>query len=168
MYRVGDLIQYGRTGVCVVEEISEDSPIVSAPPARYYHLRPLYQNCRIRTPVSGGKVSIRPIISREDAETLISRIPELEAKPYYNRNLNQLREHYRSSLENCACEDLVTLTKSLYLKKQEAEAQHRKFGVVDERFMHEAEDLLYGELAAALEIERSDVEKYIAKRLEND
>ena len=161
MYAVGDLILYGRTGVCRVEEINEDAP--GGEGARqFYRLRPLYQNCSIRVPVANGKVFSRPIVSRGEAESLIRRMPELDAEPYYNRNLNQLREHYRQHLEGGRCEDLVRLTKSLYRKKQEAEASRRKFGTVDERYMKEAEDLLFGELAAALEIERAAVEGYIA------
>ena len=162
MYAIGDLILYGRTGVCRVEEIGEDTPRGSDGPQKYYTLKPLYQKCSIRTPVTGGKIFHRPIVSRREAESLIRKMPELEAEPYYNHNLNQLREHYRKRLESCACEDLVLLTKSLYRKKREAEAQRRKLGSVDERYMKEAEDLLYGELAAALEIERSSVEHFIA------
>ena len=86
----------------------------------------------------------------------------MEASPYQNRNLNQLREYYRAWLERFDCESLIGMTKSLYLKKQEAESQKRKFGAVDERYMKEAEDLLYGEFAAALEIDRDKVENYIA------
>ena len=161
MYQVGELILYGRTGVCRVEEIGA----ADGETQQYYVLRPLYQNCTIRIPVAGGKVYSRPIISRTEAKKLIRRMPELEAAPYYNRNLNQLREHYRACMENLSCEDLVLLTKSLYRKKQEAEAQRRKFGAVDERFMKEAEDLLYGELAAALDIERDSVEKTISEMI---
>ena len=161
MYAVGDLILYGRTGVCRVEEIDEDAPRNAEEARQYYRLRPLYQNCSIRVPVANGKIFSRPIVSRGEAESLIRRMPELEAEPYYNRNLNQLREHYRQHLEGGRCEDLVRLTKSLYRKKQEAEASRRKFGSVDERFMKEAEDLLFGELAAALGIERGAVERYI-------
>ena len=90
----------------------------------------------------------------------------MPAEPYYNRNLNQLREHYRSCMESLSCESLIALTKSLYLKKREVEAQHKKFGTVDERFMREAEDLLFGEFAAALEIERAGVENFIANELQ--
>ena len=165
MYCVGDLILYGRTGVCRVEEINGDA---GSGEQQYYSLRPLYQNCCIRTPVAGRKVFSRPIISGAEAEKLIRRIPQLEAQPYYNQNLNQLREHYRACLESFTCESLVCLMKSLWMKKREVEAKKRKFGAVDERFLREAEDLLYGELAAALEIERSAVENYIANTLEKE
>ena len=164
MYRIGDLILYGRTGVCKVEEIVEGAEGGDGA-RRYYVLKPLYQNCSIQAPVEGGKVPSRPIISRPEAEELIQRMPEMPAEPYYNRNLNRLREHYRSCMEECGCESLILLTKSLYMKKKEAEAQRRKFGAVDERFMREAENLLFGEFAAALEIDRESVEGYISSCL---
>ena len=166
MYSVGDLIFYGRTGVCRVEEIVAEGR--GEETRAYYSLRPLYQKCCIRTPVSGGKVCSRPIISSQEAQTLIRRMPELEAEPYHNSNLNQLRDYYRARLEEFNCESLIRLTKSLYLKKQEAIARRRKFGAVDERFLHEAEDLLFGELAAALEIDRDQVETYIASCLKTE
>ena len=68
-------------------------------------------------------------------------------------------------METYDCVDLIKLTMSLYVKKKEAEAQKRKFGAVDERFMKEAEELLFGELAAALDIPREDVRGYIEKAL---
>ena len=171
MYGIGDLIVYGRTGVCRVEEIHEEEARGAEggeTPRQYYTLRPLYQKCSIRTPVTGGKVYSRPIISRAEAKRLIERMPEVDAEPYHNRNLNQLREHYRERLERFDCEALISLMKSLHLKKKEAETQKRKFGAVDERFMREAEDLLYGEFAAALDIDRDKVENYIAKSLKKD
>ena len=166
-YSTGDLILYGRHGVCRVEEVASGQPS-GGDTKEYYVLRPLYQNrsCCIRIPADQSKVYCRPIISGAEAQRLIRRIPDLPAEPYYNRNLNQLREHYRSCLENLSCESLISLTKSLYLKKRETEAQRKKFGTVDERFMREAEDLLYGEFAAALEIERDSVQNYIAKELQ--
>ena len=165
MYQSGELILYGRTGVCRVEEITCAKHHTSGEEQMYYVLRPLYQNCNITTPVDNTKVFSRPIISREEAERVIGVIPTVEPEVYHNRNLNQLREHYRSCMESFDCVDLVKLTMSLYRKKREAEDQKRKFGAVDERFMKEAEDLLFGELAAALEIPRDEVRGYIERAL---
>lgn len=165
MYQSGELILYGRTGVCRVEEITREKQHGSGEEQMYYVLKPLYQNCNITTPVDNTKVFSRPIISREEAERVIGVIPTVEPEVYHNRNLNQLREHYRSCMESFDCVDLVKLTMSLYRKKREAEDQKRKFGAVDERFMKEAEDLLFGELAAALEIPRDEVRTYIERAL---
>lgn len=160
MYEIGSLILYGRTGICRVDSISEnaDSQI-------FYTLKPLYQSCSITIPAESDKVFTRPIISADEAHRLIDIMPSLHAEPYYNRNLNQLREHYRSCIDSHSCEELIRLTKSLHLKRTEMESTKRKFGAVDERFMREAEDLLFGEFAAALGIERENVRNYIADRL---
>jgi len=61
--------------------------------------------------------------------------------------------------------DLVKLSMSLRAKKQGLEQQKRKFGAVDERFMKRAEELLFGELAAALDISKDRVPEYIADRV---
>jgi len=161
MYELGSLILYGRTGVCRVEEIKSDA----ATGAVYYVLQPLYQSCSITIPANNPKVFTRPIISRAQALDLISRMPSLEAEPYHNRNLNQLRTYYLEHLDCRSCESLACLAKSIFLKRKQAEQQKKKFGVIDERFLKEAENLLFGEFAAALEIERSEVENYIANCL---
>lgn len=165
MYQAGELILYGRTGVCRVEEITTVKQRGVSEEQLYYVLKPLYQSCNITTPVGSTKVFSRPIISKEEAERVIGTIPSVKPVAYHNRNLNQLREYYRSCMETYDCVDLIKLTMSLYVKKREAEAQKRKFGAVDERFMKEAEDLLFGELAAALDIPKEDVRGYIEKSL---
>ncbi len=165
MYQAGDLILYGRTGVCRVEEITTIKQRGSSEETMYYILKPLYQTCNITTPVNNEKVFSRPIISREEAEEAISAIPGMEPEVYYNRNLNQLREYYKTRMETYDCRDLLKLTMSLYVKKREMEQQKRKFGAVDERYMREAEELLFGELAAALEIPKDEVRDYIGRSL---
>ena len=159
MYATGELILYGRTGVCRVEEIKTEGNAV------YYVLKPLYQTCSVTIPADSPKVFTRPILTPEAVHALIAKLPELEAQPYHNRNLNQLRAYYLSCMESHDCEDLARLAKSLHLKRQEALAQKKKFGAVDERFMNEAENLLFGEFAAVLNIPREDVQNYIARCL---
>ena len=54
------------------------------------------------------------------------------------------------------------------LKQRQAEAQKRRLGMVDERYMKQAERLLYGELSAALDIPYEEVQPYIARRAGKD
>ena len=42
----------------------------------------------------------------------------------------------------------------------------KKLASVDERYLKMAEDSLYGELAVALDIEKDEVEKFIASHIE--
>ena len=57
------------------------------------------------------------------------------------------------------------IKKSIYTKKLQAESQNKKIGAVDERFLQKAEDLLFGELAVALEIPKEKVLDYISEKL---
>jgi len=158
MYQPGDLVVYGRTGVCRVERIEEKDG------QDYYVLSPLYQSCAIFTPVN-GKIFMRPIISRQEAEELIAMLPSIEADVYEGKALRELTEHYQASIASHDCRTLAELVKSIYAKKRTAEREKRKFGAVDERFMKEGEALLYGELAAALEIPVEEVPQYIGKQI---
>ena len=161
MFEVGELVLYGRTGVCRVAEIVEKTLPGEKTPQLFYNLQPLYQSCSISIGVANTKVFIRPIISAEEAKALISSLPGLQAEPYHNRNLNQLREHYRACIETYCCADLAALAKSIWLKRRDCEANKRKLGAVDERFLREAEELLFGELAAALGMEKAQMVPYI-------
>lgn len=160
MYQTGDLVLYGRTGVCRVERIETRDG------QDFYALKPLYQTCDIFAPVENGKVFMRPIISREEAERIVDLIPGLEVEAYENKAMRELTEHYQASIDTHECEDLVELTMSLYTKRKTAEGQKRKFGAVDEKFMKWGEELLFGELAAALGIGIGEVPEYIARRVE--
>lgn len=162
MFQIGDLILYGRTGVCEVADIVCQS---ADGEREYYVLKPLYQNCGITTPVDNDKVFMRPIITKSEVDEIIKTIPNVSVQAYHNRNLTQLKEHYKHCLESHECIDLIEMTMSLYTKRKEAAAAKKKFGTVDERFMKEAEDLLFGEFAAALGIDRHEVSDYISERM---
>ena len=79
---------------------------------------------------------------------------------------SQVSEHNAAALRSHDCGALMDLTMSIYAKKQEALAHHRKVSAVDQRYMKQGEELLFGELAAALEIPREEVPRYIAARVE--
>lgn len=160
MYQSGDMIIYGNTGVCEVLEIT--TPDYEKDKSKlYYVLKPRYQDGVILTPVD-TKVYMRPILSKEDVDALIEKIPTIEAQPYHNKAIRELEEHYNTYLKSHDCEALLELAMSIYSKKCDLLSQHRKFGAVDERFMKRAEDLLDGEFAVALGIEKSEVRAYIS------
>ena len=165
MFQKGELILYGGTGVCRVTDIISKKFSRTDPEKLYYILTPLYQSGTITTPVENGKVFTRPVISREEAISLIDEIPHIEAEAYHNTNLQQLESHYKQELESHDCMDLLRLTMSTYQKKKEREEAKLKFGAVDRRYMERAEDLLFGELAVALDIERESVQAFIEDRL---
>lgn len=166
MYQIGELIVYGATGVCRVTEIVAKKFSRTDPEKIYYILTPLYQAGTITTPIENGKIFTRPVITRDEAISLIDEIPHIHVEAYHNPNLQQLENHYKAALESHDCIDLLRLTMSTYRKKREREEAKLKFGAVDRRYMERAENLLFGELAVALNIERDDVQAFIENRLQ--
>lgn len=160
MYQAGELVVYGRNGVCRVERVEKRDG------QDYYALSPLYQSCDIYTPVN-GKVFMRPVISKEEANRLIDLIPQLQVEVCESSAVRELTERYQAAIATHDCQDLIELTMSIYTKKKTAEREKRKFGAVDERFMKEGESLLFGELAVALDIPVEEVQSYIDARLRN-
>lgn len=165
MYQIGDLIVYGGEGVCRVEEIGVP-PIRGVNKERqYYTLLPLYRSGKVFAPVDSN-VFMRPVISHDEAVALISGIPNLEASVYENSNLRFLNEYYQSNLQNYTCEGLLQLIHNTRAKREVMRSRGKKLGLVDERYMKRAVDMLHGELAVALGIERSAVSQYISDTLE--
>ena len=163
MYAIGDLIVYGSTGVCRVTDIT--TPSFAADSGRlYYALEPLYQRGVIYTPVD-TKVFMRTVITPEDVQKLIAQMPQVEEQGYYASSVQNLSAYYEEALKQYHCIDLVRLTKSIDRKRNELERQNRKLGQIDLRFLKKAEELLHGELAAALEMDPQDVREYLAARV---
>lgn len=158
MFAPGELIYCGRRGVCRVEGIDEIDG------RSYYHLEPLYYTCTIYTPVD-GKVFMRPVMTRAEAEALIELIPNVEAPPVQSKAMRELTERYQAKINTHEAAELLAMLMSIHAKKQQLQMEKKKLGAIDERFMKEGEALLFGELAAALDLQPQEVPRYIQKRL---
>ena len=164
MYEVGDVIFYGNTGVCQIQDITVPNIAGVDKSQLYYVLRPFFQSETIYSPVN-TKVFMRPVISVQEAHRLIDMIPTIQAQVVCDSKARQCAEHYQSMIHTHDCEDLIELTMSIYAKKQQMEQQRKKFGAVAEWFMKRAEELLFGELSIVLGISKDDIPEYIAARV---
>ena len=122
MFQPGELLVYGTTGVCRVEEITAPDFTRADRGRQYYLLRPLYQDGVIYAPVDSGKVPIRPVISREEAEALIDLIPSVRAEVCHAPTMQALAQHYQSAVRSHNCRELLELTMSIYRKRRKAPA----------------------------------------------
>lgn len=168
MFNVGDLVLYGFTGVCRVNEIKAISFDNPNEKVLYYVLGPLYQDCTISTPVNNNRIPMRPILTLEEAENLIQKIPELDTGMFHSSVLRELTEFYDQYLQTYASDKLVKLCLSVYNKRSILQEENRKLGATDERYLKQAEDLLFGELAVIFDISPDEVAALIAKKLKTD
>ena len=163
MYKENELVIYGSTGVCRVVKIG--LPEFSDDEERlYYFLEPLYQAGIIYAPVDNEAVSMRPVISADEASDMLDSIDGIQAEPFKDHSMQQLSAHYQSIIDTHNCIELLTMAKSIYLKSEEASRNNKRLGQIDKRFMKRAEELLYGEFAVALNADKDEIQEYVHRK----
>lgn len=167
MYHAGDMIVYGNFGVCKIMDVGQIKNGPVDPDQIYYTLQPLNSSGTLFTPVTTN-VFMRPTLTREMAETLITKIPGIEEDSCDLRSPNQLKEHYERAFTSHKCEDLIPLIKNFYSKQKEAISVKKKLSKVDEKYMKRAEELLHTELSVALGIPQNEVLDYITNSIQNN
>ncbi|MCI8694276.1 MAG: CarD family transcriptional regulator [Lachnospiraceae bacterium] len=165
MFKVGDYVICGNKGVCSVENITTLSISGVDKERMYYILKPLYMNgSTVYVPVDSAGESMRKVLEREEAQRLIAAIPDIPLLVISNDKLTE--QTYRECIRTNDCQELVKIIKTIRQRKQKRIQAGRKVTAVDAKYFHIAEDNLYGELAVALDIDRNEVENYIADAIE--
>lgn len=163
MYKIGERVVYGQTGVCTVTDICEKEFIKNSKKT-YYVLKPTgSEKDLIYAPVDGGKVLVRSLMTKNQAEELINSIPVIVSKAPNVDNIT--KDDYIAKINNHSPKDLVELTAIIYAKKLAVKEQKKKLNVVDEKYMKIGEKLLFGELSEVLGIPVDDVPDYIFNKI---
>ena len=164
MFKVGDLVVYGNSGVCRVESIGPSALEGADKSKDYYFLTPYFSgSSRILIPCDNDKVVIRAIISREEATDLlneISDIKELEITDEKNRE-----QTYKDVMRRCDCKEIVSILKTIYFRKCARLAEGKKITASDEKYFLMAEEMLYGELSVALEVAKDKIKENVVSKI---
>ncbi len=162
--QVHDTVVYGTQGVCRIDGVAKKD--FCGKPVEYFVLTPL-DNSRstIYVPVQNKKLveKMRRVLSVEEIYDLIEKMPQEDVT--WIENETERKEKCRAILAKGDRLQLVRMIKALYQHKQEQLAKGKKFYVSDERFFHEAENLLYEEFALVLQIPREQVLPFILQQL---
>lgn len=165
MFEVGEYIIYGNTGVCKVEEVAKMAAPGTKIDRLYYALEPVYdKGCRLFTPVDNQKVMMRPVLTKQEADELIQRIKDIDTLWVSDeKNREQI---YKEAIRTCNCEEWVRIIKTLYLRKKSRLAEGKKVTSSDAKYLHLAEESLYGELSVVMGIPKEEMEDFITRRVE--
>lgn len=165
MFQVNDTVVYGSDGICVIEEIAART--FDHKTQEYYVLRPLYGNqSTIFVPTQNEKLcgKMRQLLSAEEIHAMIRALPGAETVWIENEALR--KQTYAQILRSGNRKDLMRLLKTLHLHQRKLRNSGKKFHASDERFMKEAERVLYGEFAHVLHLEPAQVEPFILRELD--
>jgi len=166
MFRKGEYIIYGTKGVCEVMDITTIKREGIPDDRLYYLLHPLnVKGSQVFTPVDNDKIIMRPLISRKEAEELISDIPQIEELSVPSEKLRE--QTYKDCIRTGDCREYVKIIKTLYHRKRARVANGKKITATDERYLKQAEDALHSELAILFDVDRDDVPRVIDERLKD-
>ncbi|WP_302625231.1 CarD family transcriptional regulator [uncultured Eubacterium sp.] len=166
MFKVGDYIVHGRNGVCKVMDITHIDISGADKNQLYYTLIPMKsEDSKIFYPVDSDRIVMRSVLTKEEAENIMSEIKDIE--PMWIDNEKKREAQYKEAISSCDCEKLICIIKTLYERNTERIAQGKRITYVDDRYLKEAKRNLHDEFSIALGIDREEVEKYIREHIEN-
>lgn len=160
MYDIGELVVYGTYGVCEVSNIgSLDLPMIDKS-KKYYTLTPYYKREDVvYASVENDSTIMRSVITEKAARELIKQIPEIEETQVASEK--EREQTYKTTVRTCDVNKLVGIIKTISRRKNERLESGKKVTVLDERYLKQASEQLYGELAIALNMDKADVEDFI-------
>lgn len=166
LFKVGDYIVHGRNGVCKVMDITHIDISGADKNQLYYTLIPMKsEDSKIFYPVDSDRIVMRSVLTKEEAENIMSEIKDIE--PMWIDNEKKREAQYKEAISSCDCEKLICIIKTLYERNTERIAQGKRITYVDDRYLKEAKRNLHDEFSIALGIDREEVEKYIREHIES-
>ncbi len=167
MFQIGDVVAYGATGICKIEDLTITSLNRSGTNKQeYYVLRPLSAStCLTYVPVSNPKLMgrMRKLLTKAEIDHLLQTVRDqnLEWIP----DARQRADQYGQLLSSGHPKHLLLLIQRLYLEKKACSAEGRRFSSADDRMLSNAERTLSEEFSYALEIPEAEVLAYVAQHL---
>jgi CarD family transcriptional regulator len=164
MFIIGDIVVFGKNGVCRVKEIGTMTEIGGGKDKLYYTLVPMCgKDCRVYTPVDNDKAIMRSVMTKEAAQALIDEFGDLETGHEIDERLRE--QDMKVFLQECDSTEWARLVKLLHQRKQARLLAGKSVTACDEKYLHITEEYLYGELAVSLKLEREDIKDLMLEQL---
>ena len=167
MFQINDVVVYGSQGVCQI--IGIDEKRVNGEIRQYLVLKPKDDKgatCFVPTWNEKAMGKMRKVMTREEVNAIIDSIPSQE--PSWIANENERKDTYKKILTSGDQAAIISMIQALYLHKKEREADGRRLHMTDERFMKDAEQLLYNEWQYVLNVDKAGLMDYIFSRIEGN
>ena len=166
MYQIGDTVVCGSNGVCTIIEIGPLANMGKLQKKRnYYTMRPYFDaNGRVYMPVDCEESSIRPTMTREEVDTLMSEFDSLSEIIISDEKMRETE--YKNAVNSSDPRLLIRIIKTMHLRKQSRLENGKKSTAIDERYFRVAEQRLYEEIALVTDQERETVREQLRSYLE--
>lgn len=165
MYEIGTKVIYKNEGVCEITDIIIRN--FRGQKMEYYVLKPMHKKgAEVYVPTKNNELvgKMRKIIDRQSIIELIRSVHN-EGIIWID-NGNERKEFYREILAKGDRKDLLKLIKTLHIHKQNQKEAGKKLHISDERFLKDAEYMIYDEFSYVLDIPQNEVLAFIMDKAE--
>lgn len=161
MYKKGDVIVYGKSGVCIVDDICE---VEFGIEGLCYKLRPYDdQQNAIYVSVDNDKIMMRDVIPAEKARDIIDQMGECPA--IFPKNDKERAELVKETLNSEDMSKWMQLLKGLYIEREKRLRMRKSLKYKDEKVFNFLENFIMGELSVALDIPKYKIYDMIAEKI---
>lgn len=165
MYAVNDMVLYGRNGACKIVDITRRE--VAGSSIEYYVLQPVYNHTSTIFVPTGNQAltgKMQQVLSADEIHEIIRSLPDEES--LWIADDEERRVRYNEILSAGNRRDVIRMIKALYLHREELKERGKHLHLADERFLKDAERLLYDEFALVLHIQPDQVLPFILQQIE--
>ena len=156
MYKVGDIVVYGTEGLCEICDITEKT--FSKENIEYFVLRTFNKGGEmVYAPKNNEKVMerMRYVLTFDEAEAILAE--GLGDAAEWVVSDRERQKVYKHILLCGSVRDILSMSRAVYLHQIELESKGKKLHAADERFMRDAEKMLFEELAYVYKITTAEV-----------
>ena len=162
MFNLGDYVVSANEGVCVVQDLVSMRMPGSVSGKKCYLIVPVEKSgAKLYVPVDSNRQQVRPIMTRQEALTLLHDITTIEEA--WIANDKQREQVYKDAIFSCDPRKLVSILKTMHNRGNRRVAEGKKITTVDERYFRIAEKNLHNELAFVLDKDAETIRKMIQK-----
>lgn len=159
MKNIGEYIIY-RRDVCKIIDIKKNH----LNQLDYYVLVPIKDiTLHIDVPIDNRLGYIKDLMSREEVETLIQKIPDISI---IEDDDWHLEGRYKELLDSGEHENLIKIIKTTYLRNKHRLDNKKKISEKDKYYFDLAEHYLYDEISVILNMSFDETKEYVIGRLE--
>ena len=170
MFQIGEVVSYGATGICTIEDIRFESLSRSgAKKQEYYILRPAATpTCTTYVPTANEALTskMRRVMSKQEIDQMIESVRGEQLE--WIEDTRHRADAFGQVVSRGISAELLKLIGCLYLEKKSRSKGGRKFCATDEKILSSAERMVSEEFAYALQIQQNQVAAYIAGKLGNE
>jgi len=148
MLEIGAVVVKAGEGVCRIDSVITMDVPNKGKDVPYFLLIPVADpKVRVYLPADGEHPEIRPVMTSEEAEELIDRIPSVLPLEIPTEKMRE--QIYRDEVRSCDPLRVAAVIRTLYRRGEERSANGKRSTALDDRYLTLAEKALYSEIVYA-------------------